>query len=199
MYISKRPMYAHSLSGKWTRSWVLDNPLIRKQAKDWMIQRVKTGAKDGCGVFCISDFQCYLNTELLPAWEIPKSTLPRRARHDDTVATSEFLQVSWSTARSWALAIGAKFKAHKKGYYVDGHDRSDVLEHRSLWLRKELELELRQYLWVQLTLDQATKLNVPGYRTPGPPPAKEQSPPVSSNTIKPTKRRFQRPRHTPVL
>ena len=76
------------------------------------------------------------------------------------------MQVCWSTARSWAIAIGCKFNKHKKGYYVDGHDRADVLEHRKEWLAKELELELRQYLWVQLTVDQATELKLPGYDIP---------------------------------
>ena len=137
---------------------------MRRQAKDWMLKRIKAGAGKGHGVFCIGDFQQYLNKVLLPAWEVPKSTLPYRARFVDPVDPSKYLQVSWSTARSWALAIGANFVKHKKGYYVDGHDRKDVLEHRGVWLGEERELELRQYLWVQLTVEQARKLNVPGYR-----------------------------------
>ena len=129
-----------------------------------MLERIKAGATDNHGVFSIGDFQNYLNKELLPAWQVPKKTLPQRARHEDGVGTSTYLQVGWSTARSWALALGGSFDTHKKGYYVDGHDRPDVLEHRKVWLEAERKLELRQYLWVQLTVDEAKKYNVPGYQ-----------------------------------
>ena len=146
-----------------------------------MVTRVKEGATKDHGVFCISDFQGYLNKVLLPAWEVPKSTLPYRVRYVDPVETSKYLQVCWSTARSWALAIGASFDKHKKGYYVDNHDRKDVLEHRAVWLGEERELELRQYVWAQLTVAQARKLNVPGYR-PSVSAATESAPPVSAAT-----------------
>ena len=167
-----------SLSGKWTRSWIMDNSLMRTQAKNWMIERIKQGAKDGHGVFCIGDFQNYLNDTLLPSWEVPKRTLPQRAQAEDG-AVSQYLTVSWSTARSWAVALGASFKKHKKGYYVDGHERADVLEHRKEWLSKELQLELRQYLWVQLTVDQATKLKIPGYGAA--PSSDEPAPKISKS------------------
>ena len=162
---------------------------MRVQALNWMRERIKAGATKDHGVFCISDFQDYLNNELLPKWKVPKNTLPRRAQNVDL--TSEFLQVSWSTARSWAIAIGAKFKKHTKGYYVDGHDRADVLEHRSEWLSQELKLELRQYLWIQLTVEQAAGLNIPGctstaLATPSP---SVTLPSMKSSAQKP-KRRF---------
>ena len=129
-----------SLSGKWTRQWILDDKLMRVQALKWMCEGIKDSVTKDHGMFCISDFQNYLNNELLPKWQVPKNTLPRRAQNVDL--TSEFLQVSWSTTRSWAIASRAKFKKHTKGYYVDGHDRTDVLEHRPEWLSKELKLEL---------------------------------------------------------
>ena len=185
-----------SLSGKWTRQWILDDKLMRAQCLKWMSETIKDGATKDHGVFCISDFQNYLNSQLLPAWKVPKNTLPRRAQHVDLV--SEFLQVSWSTARSWAIAIGAKFKKHTKGYYVDGHDRSDVLAHRSEWLSEELQLELRQYLWIQMTVEQAASLDIPGCSitvTPTPsssavsPSPSTPSPATPSSEHKP-KRRF---------
>ena len=49
-----------------------------------------------------------------------------------------------------------------KGYYVDGHDRDDVLENRKGWLKRELELELRQYLWMQMPLEEAKEMNTGG-------------------------------------
>ena len=79
---------------KWTRNWILDNPLIRKQPIDWIQKRIKEGGKGDDGVFTIGQFQDYLNSKLLPSWQIPKGTLPRRAQHTEAVETSKFLQVS---------------------------------------------------------------------------------------------------------
>ena len=176
-----------SLSGKWTRQWILDNKLMRAQALKWMQTTIKDGATKDHGVFCISDFQNYLNNKLLPEWKVPKSTLPHRAHSQGEV--SEFLQVSWSTARSWAVALGAKYKKLTKGYYVDGHDRPDVLEHRKEWLSKELQLELRQYLWAQLTIEQAASLDIPGCQAQCSPSAQPPSaqPSTAPSTVKPHK------------
>ena len=76
------------------------------------------------------------------------------------------------------------------GYYVDGHERQDVLEHRVEWLGKELQLELRQYLWVQLTVEEATKLSIPGYTSPGETHACATSTPKRSQ--KSVRRKFER-------
>ena len=41
---------------------------------------------------------------------------------------------------------------------MDGHDRPDVLAHRKKWLEKEGRYELRQYLWLQLSLGKTLEL-----------------------------------------
>ena len=74
------------------------------------------------------------------------------------VDDSDFLQVSESCALAWAHRLGLCYATRKKHYYVDGHDRPDVLAHRENWLEKEGRLELRQYLWAQVPLAKALKL-----------------------------------------
>ena len=69
--------------------------------------------------------------------------------------TSEYLQVSESCALAWAHSLGVCYSRKRKGYYVDGHDRPDVLAHCAIWLAKEACLEKRQYLWIQMPLAQA--------------------------------------------
>ena len=76
------------------------------------------------------------------------------ARNDKA---SDYLQVSVSCVLAWAHSIGLCYSRKTKGYYVDGHDRQDVLAHRVKWLKKEVKLELKQYLWIQMRLDKAIK------------------------------------------
>ena len=93
-------------------------------------------------------------------WQVPKwkgaliAATTKNAESD-----SKFLQVSESSALSWAHRLGLKFSKRRKGYYVDGHDRKDVLQHRKQWLQTEKQLELRQYLWIQMYFDDALKID----------------------------------------
>ena len=69
--------------------------------------------------------------------------------------SKRFLTVSEETARVWAIKLGAQCVSNTKSYFVDGHEREDVVYHRNvLWLPQEKELELRQYLWVQKPQDE---------------------------------------------
>ena len=45
------------------------------------------------------------------------------------------------TARSWLHNLGFSQKNHLKGVYFDGHERNDVVEYRSEFVSKVLELE----------------------------------------------------------
>ena len=44
--------------------------------------------------------------------------------------------VSDCTARRWLLQLGFEPASTKKGVFIDGHERSDVVEYRKLYLRK---------------------------------------------------------------
>ena len=78
------------------------------------------------------------------------------------IEESEFLQVSESCALAWAHRLGLCYATRRKHYYVDGHDRPDVLAHREIWLEKEGRYELRQYLWLQLPLGKALEIGEQG-------------------------------------
>ena len=45
------------------------------------------------------------------------------------------------TGRSWLHNLGLSQKNHHKGVHFDGHERSDVVEYRSEFVSKVLELE----------------------------------------------------------
>ena len=66
-----------------------------------------------------------------------------------------------STALAWAKRLGLVYRTRKKSYYVDGHDRKDVLGHRNNeYLPAEKALELRQYLWAQLSVAEFDDLKI---------------------------------------
>lgn len=48
--------------------------------------------------------------------------------------------VSLETARKWLHNLGFQVLDHKKGTYCDGHERSDVVEYRSKFLRKMITM-----------------------------------------------------------
>ena len=144
--------FSESRQGKAMRDWILDNPAMQLEAKAWLRKQVRRKAKKNRGVFQIRDFQEYLNTTLLPRWKVAPWRGAPKSSVKDFDGESDFLQITESTALAWAHRLGLSWARKTKTYYVDGHDRKDVLAHRAFWLEKELELELRQYLFVQLPL-----------------------------------------------
>ena len=66
------------------------------------------------GSFCQWVNECLLTTQTL------EPGYPRR--------------ISVETARKWLIELGFTVMEHKKGTYVDGHERSDVVEYRKKFL-----------------------------------------------------------------
>ena len=52
-------------------------------------------------------------------------------------------QVSLETVRRWMIYLGFHTAQYSKGYYVDGHERTDVIEHRIRYLAQLEEIESR--------------------------------------------------------
>lgn len=66
------------------------------------------------------------------------------ADDDDSVWLRSSKNVSMSTALRWAKKLGLAWRKRQKSYYVDSHDREDVLHYRNvLYLPREHELEVR--------------------------------------------------------
>ena len=69
-----------------------------------------------------ADFSAWINSVLLPKV---------LENHPDAPCT-----VSVRTASRWLHKLGFEKLSTKKGVYIDGHERSDVVEYRKLYLRK---------------------------------------------------------------
>ncbi|KAG7339826.1 hypothetical protein IV203_028287 [Nitzschia inconspicua] len=63
------------------------------------------------------------------------------------------------TTLSWTKQLGMKYANHKKSYYVDGHEREDVVTSRKLFCKRYLvDLEPRCLRWIQITKEKASEL-----------------------------------------
>ena len=67
------------------------------------------------------DFCSWVNDVLLP---------------NSTLETGFPRHVSTETARKWLHDVGFEYLSPKKGSFVDGHERSDVVDHCKKFLRK---------------------------------------------------------------
>ncbi|GFH47857.1 hypothetical protein CTEN210_04333 [Chaetoceros tenuissimus] len=61
---------------------------------------------------------------------------------------------SHSTAYRWMIALGMRYCDRRKNYYVDGHEREDVVEARWRFVRNYLRDELQMHRWIQLSEDE---------------------------------------------
>ena len=68
-----------------------------------------------------NDFKNWVNTELIPNIVIPMNSPS---------------QIQNRTAGKWLHELGFCPHSHKKGVFIDGHEREDVREYRQLFLRK---------------------------------------------------------------
>ena len=72
-----------------------------------------------------TSFCQWVNNDLLPSYHLPPN-LPR---------------ISLCTATRWLHKLGFRPQSHKKGAYVDGHERGDVVKSHKEFLKKLKELK----------------------------------------------------------
>ena len=93
------------------------NKECRRKASRWVRQHCCTKAKPNRTA---SDFCCYINTNIPPKTSHSLGFSPR---------------ISVKTARRFLCDLGfQRVDSSKKGVYIDGHKRQDVVEERSRYL-----------------------------------------------------------------
>ena len=80
--------------------------------------------------------------------------------------TSAFLKahglesMSFTTAWRWMRLLNFKYDTRKKSFYVDGHEREDVVENRKEFCKRYLtELEPYCTRWIQVSKEDASMIN----------------------------------------
>ena len=103
--------------GKQERLLVLNDENLRKTAAEWV--RVNTFKKGEPNMTALN-FCEYINSTLLPSQHLPPH-FPR--------------SISLRMAVHWLHRLGFKPVSHKKGIYIDGHEREDVVKYRGEYLK----------------------------------------------------------------
>ncbi|KAI2504135.1 hypothetical protein MHU86_10335 [Fragilaria crotonensis] len=65
------------------------------------------------------------------------------------------------------LKLGFRYETRRKGYYVDGHERKATVQYRWDFCDRYLSLERRMFRWIQVSLEEAEKLQALGKVTKG--------------------------------
>lgn len=110
--------FSESLQGKHNRPFILDDEDCRWKAAEWVRSNSCIKGKPN---MTSNDFKNWVNVELLPNIAIPMNSPS---------------QIQNRTARKWLHELGFRPHSHKKGVFIDGHEREDVREYRELFLRK---------------------------------------------------------------
>ena len=126
----RRQFYRHlgtfpvSCQGMHNRYSILDEEDVKEKALAWL----RKGAYDNSSASKLTahSFLAFVNNELLPSCDLP-----------DNAPT----QISLRCAYRWMHKMGFQYLRYKKGTFVDGHDREDVVQYRGMFLRKMNALE----------------------------------------------------------
>ncbi len=62
------------------------------------------------------------------------------------------------TTWRWLRLLGFRYCENKKCYYTDGHERADNVRYRIQFIKKYFEYEFRTYRWLQLSDEDASRL-----------------------------------------
>ena len=77
---------------------------------------------------------------------------------DDMYRALNLKSISFSSSYRWITELGFIYNEQKQCYYIDGHDREDVVENRNVLIKKYFKLELECYRWVQILKSIAEQL-----------------------------------------
>jgi hypothetical protein len=96
----------------------------------------------------------YLHEEALPALvEKKKEELDNHeCTKDDLLAEHQLKKLTLTTVYKWMEHLGFWYQPQKKCYYVDGHEKAEVITYRQNFIRRYFQHEKRMFRWIQLPL-----------------------------------------------
>jgi hypothetical protein len=88
----------------------------------------------------VNKAQAWVNINLLKDWSA-----------EDLDNSKILYPFSRNIAARWMLEAGFKYERHKKLYYVDRHEDTDVLADGKKYIAKFFDEEILEHCWMQLT------------------------------------------------
>ena len=128
---------------KWLRS---SRGRISRSAKspfsedESLNMQFKSWARSDLETMTVYKAQAWINNILLRDWSA-----------EDLNNSKILYPVSSNIAARWMLEAGFKYQRHKKSYYVDRHEDTDVLADRNKYIAQFFDEEVLEHCWIQLT------------------------------------------------
>ena len=122
-FFDNRGRFPDSRQGKYERRCLFNDEDLRLEAAMWVRENAY---KKGEGNATAQSFCECVNNCLLPSHNLP----PELPRH-----------ISVRTATRWLIRLGFRPTSHKKGAFVDGHERDDVVTYRRDFLQQLKQLK----------------------------------------------------------
>lgn len=116
-WIDNNGSFSASSKGKYKRYVAIDDEEYRDKALKWIRENASAKGKPN---MTAATFCAWLVSDLLPLL---------RQHHPDAPA-----KVSVPNAIRWLHKLGFNPSSTKKGLYIDGHERKDVVDYRKLYL-----------------------------------------------------------------
>ncbi len=122
-FFSNHLKFKETQQVKYERLHVLQDEGLQERACKWVRENA---FRKGAPNITATMFCEYVNTELLPSHHLSPN-FPR--------------SICLRTAVRWLHRLGFKPRSHKKGIYIDGHEREDVVSHRKEFLKEAPNLQ----------------------------------------------------------
>ena len=123
-WLENQGSFSESNKGKYSRYVVVNDEEYRDKILKWIRENASVKGKPN---LTAATFCTWLKSDLLPFV---------KQHHPDAPT-----EVSVATATRWLHKLGFDPTSTKKGVYIDGHERQDVVDYRKLYLRKLEVLE----------------------------------------------------------
>ena len=96
----------------------------------------------------------FLHEEALPALvEKKREELDNQQySKDDLLVDHQLGKLTLRTVYKWMERLGFRYQPRMKCYYVDGHEKPEVIVYRRNFMRRYIEQEQRMFRWIQLPL-----------------------------------------------
>ena len=77
---------------------------------------------------------------------------------EEVLKENNLRTVSLQTIYNWMEALDFKYSPRRKTFYVDGHERPEVVAYRKIHVAKYIEEDFRCFRWIQLTEESVEQL-----------------------------------------
>jgi hypothetical protein len=127
--------WMRSSRGRYSRS--AKSPFSEDES---LMVQFKSWARSDLETLTVNKAQAWVNKTLLKDWSA-----------EDLDNSKILFPVSRNIAARWMLEAGFKYERHKKSYYVDRHEDTDVLADRNKYIAEFFEEEILEHCWMQLS------------------------------------------------